>query len=95
MASLLDNNNPWSYGPRGAKTDQQAAGLTATCRSRGGRSSNQNGVDHRFRDIESVIPGFRSCCNKRHYEVVNMEEEMLNLVEQNPQNTGSDIGRKV
>ncbi|KAJ4445887.1 hypothetical protein ANN_12573 [Periplaneta americana] len=31
------------YAPRRAKTDQLAAGLTATCRSRGGRSSNQNG----------------------------------------------------
>ncbi|KAJ4450222.1 hypothetical protein ANN_01629 [Periplaneta americana] len=39
---LIINNNPLRYSPRRAKTDQPAAGLTATCRSRGGRSSNQN-----------------------------------------------------
>ncbi|KAJ4437278.1 hypothetical protein ANN_17415 [Periplaneta americana] len=38
LAKLLTGKSP-----QRAKTDQPAAGLTATCRSRGGRSSNQNG----------------------------------------------------
>ncbi|KAJ4441378.1 hypothetical protein ANN_11233 [Periplaneta americana] len=44
---------PWRYSPRKAKTDQPASGLTPTCRSRGGRSTNQNG------DREGNIPVHR------------------------------------
>ncbi|KAJ4437454.1 hypothetical protein ANN_17598 [Periplaneta americana] len=55
------NNNPWRYSPRRAKTDQQAAGLTATCRSSDGRSSNQNG-DH----VDDFLPRIVDDCNNIH-----------------------------
>ncbi|KAJ4445362.1 hypothetical protein ANN_07167 [Periplaneta americana] len=63
-----NNNNPWRYSPRRAKTDQPAAGLTTTYRNRGGRSSNQNGgivclnephvhADTQFSDSEINVTG--------------------------------------
>ncbi|KAJ4426616.1 hypothetical protein ANN_26414 [Periplaneta americana] len=50
MASLCEGGNDppdflksISKQPLSADTDQPAAGFTSACRSRGGRSSNQNG----------------------------------------------------
>ncbi|KAJ4427401.1 hypothetical protein ANN_25023 [Periplaneta americana] len=41
MSRQMVRCSTWS--PRRAKTEQLVTGLTATCRSRGGRSSNLNG----------------------------------------------------
>ncbi|KAJ4443865.1 hypothetical protein ANN_05652 [Periplaneta americana] len=48
-------NQTHSKSPRRDKTDQLAAGLMATCQSRGGRPSNQNGV--MWLEAHSVMSG--------------------------------------